>query len=142
MAFQVIEKKAFTSCESIPDGFCSVDRGGTGRFHTEDLALVEIDKVAIVLVDEMTLRIGLRKPRPGEEAKAYLCRPVYAGRRPDEKRRQVSLRSALSELRIDPEAAAGRYELTTKDDLLIINLAGIEAKEAAENAKQVNGDDE
>lgn len=124
MSFKVLEKRAFFS-DPIPEGFVSIDKGGTARFHTEDLELVGIDGAAIVLVDETTLRIALRKPREGEEARAYRVAPVRCGSKVDPARRQLMLRSALNEIRVDPKRAAGRYELRTKDDLLIVGLADI-----------------
>lgn len=142
MSFRLVEKKVFSSTDVIPEGYVSIDRGGNARFHAEDLQLVGIEGVAIVLVDEMTLRIGIRKPRSGEQQNAYMVRPVYKGKKPDRSRLQISLRSALNELRLEAKAVAGRYQLMSKGDLLTINLAGIEEKEATENAKDEAADEE
>ena len=135
MSFKMLEKRSF-STDPIPEGFMSIDKGGTARFHTDDLELAGIDDTAIVLVDESTLRIALRKPRDGEEARAYRVAPVRSGSKVDPARRQMLLRSALNELRIEPRNAAGRYELRTKDDLLIVSLADIEG-----DGKEGNTDD-
>lgn len=133
MSFRILDKGEFGLKEALPEGFCSIDRGGTVRFHKEDLALVGIEDVAVLLTDELTLRIAIRRPKPNEGRQAYRIAPAMWGGKKGGKdlgRRQLLLKRALREIRIDPEAAAGRYELTTKDDMLIISLAGIEERSA------------
>lgn len=122
MAFKLYEKKQL-AFNPLEQGQVSIDRDGTARFLTEDLELVGIENSAIVLTDELTLRIAVRKPRPGEAGKAMSVAFVRKGKTVDKSRAQIRLTGALHALRLDTDAVRGRYDLTTKDDLVILNLA-------------------
>ncbi len=128
MGFKVYVPKTITF-NPLEEGYVALCAAGNARFHREDLALVGIEGAATVLTDELTLRIALRKPRPNETGKTMLVTSPKEGTAAERTRAHVRLAGALRELRLDPKAAKGRYELTTKDDLLIINLAGCKAGE-------------
>jgi hypothetical protein len=126
VAFKLLEKGTFTFQDPLPEGQVSICRNGVGRFCREALESVGIEGEAIVLTDEMTLRIAIRKPRPNEARNAYSVNTPRIGRnKKDTSKGTVSLARALKDLRLDPEKTVGRYPLTTKEDLLIINLADV-----------------
>ena len=132
MSFKVLEKGAFTFKEALPENFCSIDRTGTARFCRQDLELVGLEDEAVILTDELGMRIALRKPRAGEKQHAYRLAVQKYGKRANPDRRAISFRRALAELHLDPKDTAGRFELTTKDDLLIVTLCDM--SEASEHA--------
>lgn len=101
----------------------SLDRYGLARFHTADLQAIGIDGQATIMIDVDTRRIGLRRPRDGEAEQTAIVRPVRDGGKLVESRRTINLRPAIEQIGIEPAEITGRYELTAKDDLLILALA-------------------
>ncbi len=138
MAFKVYEPKTI-SFNPLQQGEVSLDKDGTARFLTEDLELVGIETSVIVLTDELTLRIAIRNPRPGESGKAISVTFARKGKTVDRGRAQVRLTGALRQLRLDPEAVKGRYTLMTKDDLLIVSLA--DCKTSADDDEETDGEE-
>jgi len=133
MAFVVHERPAFHWADPIPEGQASIDKTGTLTIRTEDLALVHIEDAAIVLTDELTMRIALRAARGNERAKAYTVFKVFrAAKKLDPKWRRIGLGGVIKAMNLEPAAVAGRYELTTKENLLIVNLTGADGDENGE----------
>ena len=125
--FTPFKKKLFAVRPGLKKGWVSLDKTGTLRGHEGDFKRVGLEDLATVLVDPDTSRIGLRRPTPDEKADAYkisLC-AAWSGRQTD--RAQVSLRSALKSMGVDPAEIAGHFEITfktkDKDGLLIIQVA-------------------
>ena len=119
----IIHEKKMTSADPIPEGQVSIDKRGTLTVRSTDLALVRIKDTAIILSDELTLRIALRAPRLNEQRKAYAVARIFREKnQPDPDWRRIGLRSAISAINLEPAAVAGRYTLMTKEDLVIINL--------------------
>ena len=139
MAFKIYEPKQI-EFNPLEEGIVAIDRTGTARFVTDDLTIVGIETSAIVLTDELTLRVAIRKPRPGEKGKAMTVAYARQGKLVDKTRAHVRLTGALHALRLDTEATKGRYPLTTKDDLLIINLADCKT-DAADDDEDDGGKD-
>ncbi len=141
MAFAVVEpgggRSAFFA--ALPEGSCSIAKGGMAMFHAADLSLVGIVDRAVVLADTGTLRIALRPAVDGEEAVTVPCRPVRrAGGKVDHRRREVNLSAAIRALGLTAKAAAGRYEVLTKGSLLIVGLtAAADGVGAAVDASRV-----
>ncbi|MEP0848136.1 MAG: hypothetical protein HRF50_15100 [Phycisphaerae bacterium] len=109
----------------LPEGWCSVSKVGVLLAYTSDLELVQVDSRAVLLADGATLRIGIRRPDDEEAEYAVSVRPVRRGAgKLDRKRREVNVLPAIRELGLTPAAAAGRYELRTKDNTLLIELTG------------------
>jgi len=123
MSFTVLEKGAWAVREALEQGQVSISKTGQARFCREDLDLVGITDSLVILLDQELLRLAFRKPRSGEEQNAYRVTGAHSGKRVAKTRATVQIGRALREIRLEPEAVAGRYELTTKDDLLILNLA-------------------
>lgn len=100
------------------------------------MALVKIERMAAVLADPSTLRLAIRRPRDeaemvGAMQVCWLTRKggVATGRC------GINVGRAIKALALTPAACKGRYALTTKDDLLILSLAGISAASKAKGAK-------
>ena len=133
MAFVVHERPAFHWADPIPEGQASIDKTGTLTIRTEDLALAQIEGTAIVLTDELTMRIALRAPREHERAKAYTVFKVFrAAKKLDPKWRRIGLGGVIKAMNLEPAAVAGRCELITKENLLIVNLTGADGDENGE----------
>lgn len=126
MAFKVYQPKRI-EIDPLQSGQVSIDKGGNARFLREDLDLVGIGDSVVVLTDELTLRVALRKPRPSDAGRTMTVSSPKGPHGTDKTRAYIRLSGALRELRLEPEAVKGRYELTTKDDLLIVNLADCKA---------------
>lgn len=122
MTFVEYMPREFVTNRGLADGEVSLDKNGTATFRAEDLALVGIDGVAVVLVDELTMRVAVRAARPSDGKRALLVKPVKRHNGKLTGSRRIYLGGALRSIRIDPGAVRGRYELTTKDNLIIINL--------------------
>ena len=110
-------------CRPLESGQVSISRTGVALFHRDDTALVDIGDEVALLRDVGSLRIALRRPRLPEDADsvARVTTPKRAGR-PVRERATVNLAPAIRELGLTLKAAAGRWELATKDDLLIVQL--------------------
>jgi hypothetical protein len=135
VAFSVYEPGPFGFANALAEGEVSVYRNGTTLFNKADLGLVGITDAAVVLVDEATMRVALRKPRSGEANKVLKVSPPRRRRGSgDSNRRQVYLGGPIRAMNIEPETVAGRYEATTVDDLFIVNLGGLE-KGTAKSSK-------
>ena len=92
-------------------------------FHTEDLGLVNIADEAALLADSGTLRVALRRPRlPEDDGCVARVTTVVRNKKPVRSRKNVMLAAAIRRLGLTLAAAAGKYELTTKDDLLVVDL--------------------
>jgi hypothetical protein len=113
--FEVIERGTFATVPLQP-GICSVNKSGLLLVCTEDLALVGIADLVVVMSCADTRRIALRRPRDGEDQAAF-----HVGGRAS--RRTVNIQRALRAIGLTCMQAAGRHELATKDDLLLLNLA-------------------
>lgn len=106
--------------DSISPGTCSVNAGGILRIVRADLAAMNINGEAAILVDRGTQRLALRAPRDGfgePTSPVRLTKTKTVGR--------VCLRGALKQ--IGRERIRGRFPLTRKDDLLIVDFASTEA---------------
>lgn len=109
----------------LPEGWCSISKVGVLLAYASDLELVQVDSRAVLLADSATLRVGIRRPDDGEIEFAVSVRPVKRGAgRIDRKRRELNVLPAIRELGLTPAAAAGRYELRAKDNMLLIELTG------------------
>ena len=121
--FKVLSKGKIEFADPLAEGQVSIGKGGQARFRTEDLAKVSIDGACVILTDEMSMRIALRKPKPSETREAYRVSAPRTGKaKVDDSRRIVSLGHALKELRLDPDGVSGRYAITYKEDLAIITM--------------------
>ena len=124
MGFVSVEVKGRGSLFSpLEEGQTSITTGGLALFRREDLALVDIADEAALRADCGSLRIALRRPRLPDDAGSVtrVTTPKRAGR-PVRGRATVNLAPAIRELGLTVKAAAGRWELITKDDLLIVQL--------------------
>lgn len=101
--------------QGIGPGTASIDCNGKLRFHGSDLRRLGIDKEATLLTDPAAKRIALRKPRAGEPTVAVRWAKTGTGG-------GVGLTGVLKVLKIDPKKAKGRYDVASKDDLLIVQL--------------------
>ena len=126
MGFEVVPRGEWLPGSRLPDGECSIGASGHLTFRKEDLALVQIVDAAVVVVDVMTLRLAIRKPRDHEARTAMMVGVVADHKKCDSGRRIISATRAIKRLSLTARAVRGRYPLTTKDDLLIINLADAE----------------
>ncbi|GMU22836.1 MAG: hypothetical protein AMXMBFR13_29200 [Phycisphaerae bacterium] len=132
MSFKEYVPKEMTMQAPLEEGFASIDKNGTGRFHTEDLGLVGIGDLAVVMTDEITMRLALRAARQEEGRKALRVTMVHYGKKPRPDRRSIRLSGAIREMNLEPRSVAGRYKLTTKENLIIINLAEDESQAATD----------
>jgi len=126
VSFEVIPRGLWQATDPLKTGQCAIDRDGRIMFRSEDLELVKIGGFALVLADTSTLRLAVRPPHAGEAARAMQVTVMKKKSGADTKRRAINVKRAIKALCLDPAAVKGRYNLTTKNDLLIVNLAGIE----------------
>lgn len=126
-----------TYFRGLEAGEVSIAKTGVGLFMVEDLALVSIAGEAALLADNGTLRLGLRAPRlPEDRGSIVRVAPVKRGGKPVRGKVQVSLAPGLRELGLTLLAVSGRYPLSTKGGLLIINVGDPKAAPASgEDAK-------
>lgn len=122
MSFRIVEPGRFVKTDPLPEGVGALDANGVALFRAGDLGLVGVKERAVVLCDEAGLRVAVRRCRKGEESKSVLVHFVKRGET-DTNRRRINLARAIKELCLVPGAVRGRYELTTKDNLIIIALA-------------------
>jgi len=122
MSFEVYQPKHSSFGNSLRDGECSIHRNGTVLVQREELDLVGIGDKVTVLVDGATMRIAFRKPRPDEEDSAIRLKHMKNKHGAPGSRCHINIAGAICAMQLEPEAVAGRYEPTTKEDLLIINL--------------------
>ena len=124
--FKIVTPGEFAAMEGLAEGEVSVDRRGHALFRTDDLQSIGIREYAIVMVDSSGMRIALRAVRDGEQAQSIRVSTVTRSAGiVNEARRKINMQPALRELALEPHAARGRYEMLTKDDLLIIPLTGL-----------------
>ncbi len=123
MSFETVQPGSKSMPEGLRSGQCTIDKSGSLLVLLEDLPLVDIDTRAVVLADADNQRLAIRAPREGENALAVQVRPVYARRNKRESgRRRITIGHALRAMGLTPAQVAGRYELSTHDDLLIVHL--------------------
>lgn len=115
-------------------GQASLDAAGNLRVTRGDALAAGLGDAAFVtiLLDVGTRRLALRAARDGEHGARFVARS-RKGR--DLARPRVGVRGALPELGFaDPRQCFGIYDVTIKDDLLIVDLAG--AATAASGGKR------
>lgn len=101
-------------------GEARVFRRGLLSFRADDLAAIGISEHVVIILDCDTVRIGIRAPRENDPRGALL----RAQANKTGTRRTVNAGGAFKQLGIDEARVKGRYELTQKDGLLILNLSG------------------
>lgn len=106
----------------IEEGQASIDKSGGLTVWKTDLDSVGIDGAVLVLVDDTTMRIGLKRAQIGKASLAVHVIPNKA--KPEEARAKIHLGGAIRTMRLDADKVAGRYELMVKQETLIINLTG------------------
>lgn len=118
----------------LPEGMISLQKSGLATVRIEDLVLVGIPadagKVAVLACSE-TNRIAIRRwiqEEHGDSAFAIRAPTKQKGVK-NESVRMLNLNAPLKRLGIKPEAYAGRYELHTKDDLLLLNLVDLNERD-------------
>lgn len=124
--FEIVERGTWGPGPPLESGQCAIGADGRALFRREDLQLVRIDDLAIVLADTSTLRIAVRAPRDGEQKRAMQVGIVKTDKGADSGKRAISIARALKRLALEVRACRGRLDLVTKEDLLILNLAGME----------------
>ena len=138
MSFKVYQPNRIET-NPLEEGQAAIDKGGTARFRREDLASVGITDRVVLLTDEGTLRVAIRKPRSGETANAMKVTVNKTGSKTALTRAHVRLAGAIRDLRLELSATKGRYPMTTKDDLLILNLAGCKAGAGVDDEENEDG---
>lgn len=135
MSWQLIERGEWCKGTPLEEGTVAILSDGRLVFRREDLQVIGVTDCAALLADTSTLRLGVRRPKEHEVARAVRVQTVTSGKGADTGRRSILATRAFKALGLTSKACAGRVELTVKEDsLLIINLAGIEFNG--------NGDDE
>ena len=128
VSFQFVARGRWQPGEKLEPGQVAINVDGRLVLRVEDLALVKIDKSVALLADPSTLRLAIRKPRDEiEAAGAMRVTPITRKSGAGTGRAGVSAARGIKALALTPAACKGRYTLTTKDDLLIVSLAGISA---------------
>lgn len=122
MSFEIVPRGQLGNFSSLPKECCSISQNGTALFWAEDLKRVQIDALAVVLIDAGTLRIGLRVPDEGENEIAMSVLLPNKKTKKDTGRRHISVLGALKRMGLTGKAAAGRYALHAKGGLLEIHL--------------------
>ena len=128
MGFVIVEPgRAGFDVDPLAEGSVAVRRSGDLIALRDDLSLVSIGDCCTVLADAATKRIALRAPTDDEAANAQAVLVLRRGnkQRDDSGRRRIMLKRALARIGLTPEQAVGRYELTTKENLLILNLSEV-----------------
>jgi hypothetical protein len=125
MAFQLVragQRSEFF--RAMPEGVCSIDGAGAALFHKSDLELVDIADQAAILADPDTLRIAVRKPRADDDPAAIVRVTIITNKRgAPTGRAKIPVGATIRECGLTAKAARGRYDLATKDDLIIVALA-------------------
>ncbi len=125
MAFEVVPRGQFRPRDGLGEGQVTLDKNGRLLARQEDLSLVQINGSAMVLIDCATLRIALRCcADDGEQDLAVTVSETHKGGHRDNGRRSLQLGRAIRKLGLEPSACVGRYQLKTKDNLLILELSG------------------
>jgi hypothetical protein len=126
VSFQVIDRGEWKVLPTLERGWCSIARDGRAVFRAEDLALVKIEGRARLLADTGTLRVAIRRPRDDAElAKSMTVQVVKRGSGTATSRRAIQVGRAIKAIGVSVAACVGRYELQTKEDLLILTLVDI-----------------
>jgi len=128
MSFEVYTPVRGLSLRSIQPHQASIAKSGVLALNVADLKAAQITDKAVILIDPKTRRIALRRARDGELDTMAVT--VY-GRPKGTTRRITAFKGVLLALGIDPAQAAGRYELTAHDDLLVLNLADAAKRQKA-----------
>jgi hypothetical protein len=113
MSFSVVKRRTLST--PIPAGKATLTKAGQLGIHRTDLASVKIADTVVLLADRDTCRLAVRRPRDDEAADARAVAKAKGARR------TVSINGALAELGLKAADMAARYELTKKDDLLILS---------------------
>lgn len=116
MGFEFVPRGTFGAKPGLSEGEVALLAGGVLTFRRDDLALVGIGDRVAVLVDRGTLRIAFRAPTEDEAADAS---QFYREKDSESGRRKLLVNRALKELGLNARDLAGRYQLMTKDRLLI-----------------------
>lgn len=123
MAFEVCTPGKFRPTAALDESEGALSPKGSLTVRAEALEAIGAGAELVVLADAGSLRIALRRPRDGEGQLAVGVAVVKSGTRATDRRR-ITITAALRKLSLEPAAVAGRYQLTTHEDLLIVNLAG------------------
>jgi hypothetical protein len=125
VSFSVVPCVAWKAAAPLAIGQASISGDGRLSFRVEDLRRAGIEGLATLLADTATLRLAVRKPRQDEAGQAYSVQTVKRNKGSAGLRRCVQASRALKLMALTPAVCRGRYPLSTKDDLLIVSLAGI-----------------
>ena len=123
----------------LSENEASIAKTGQACLRLESLMAADIGDEAALLIGQATLRIALRRPRrPEDEGSIARVTPVKRRGKAVKHRMTVLLGSAIRQLGLTLQAVGGqRYALTTKDDLLIINLGA--AQPAGDRKQELKG---
>ena len=129
MSFEIVTPGAFAQVAPLGEGEASIGKNGTLTARADDLAMVGIERYAIVLADPGSLRIGLRGVRDGEQQQSVACSVITTRKdKSDSGRRRLNVVRAIKRLGLTAEAVCGRYTLNVhKDELLFLTMT--EAKD-------------
>jgi len=137
MSFQFVPRGTWQPGEKLEPGQVAINVDGRLVLRVEDLALVKIDKSVALLADPSTLRLAIRRPRDElEAAGAMRVTPITRKSGAGTGRAGINAARGIKALALTPRTCKGRYTLTTKDDLLIVSLAGISAAGKTKGAQK------
>ena len=102
---------------SIPANHCRIDSSGRAIFRAVDLQTMGIGERVVVLKDQMTQRIALRRPRDDKEPAARV-QDVNKTRN----RVAVQVKGLITSMGLDPKKCCKEYPFDLKDDLIVIEL--------------------
>ena len=99
----------------IGPGQASLDASGNMRLHRSDLGRAGIGKAAALLTDRSNGRVAVRPPKESEPSLSV---------RPNKSNTAAVLNvgRALDRMGLDPKKVKGRFEVTQKENLLVIQL--------------------
>lgn len=119
MSFEAVERGKFGSADgAIEEGQVSVLKSGAATCLVDDLSLVGITDKVVVLADRSNNRVALRAPNDDDRpAQIYPVRQILNKGKPTG-RVQVSVLQGIRRLDLDPQALAGRYDMTVTDNLI------------------------
>lgn len=103
----------------IKPGQASINACGRLTLTAVDLRRLGITDACVVLHDLGTRRIAIRKPKPGEPTCGVKMNKTKTSG-------LVNVDGVLRIFGTDSKKARGRFELTSKDDLVYIALPGVE----------------
>ncbi len=137
MSWTHVPAGEFKSVARLEEGQCTLTRSGAATFRLGDLALIGVSDRVSVFVDQANFRIGFKRPTEVDLDGAYrvsIARAFSNAKRSqanaDTGRRTVNIGRALKLLGVDPRVVAGRYDLSCKDDaILILSLGDLSAED-------------